>query len=124
MASFAKPTFGSNKESMGAGDYIVKKAKATNCNCVNTNEKNVSFYNFNKYDLNLNLFSKMDLSNVCVIEDMSGNVCPTKIIYNEIPNFYTRYIIDPNGQLFGNTNCGTNRFLTHLVYNPPPIFFR
>ena len=36
-----------------------------------------------------------------------------------IPNFYARYIIDPSGQLFGNTSCGVNNFLNYLVYNPP-----
>ena len=120
MASFAKPSFGSNRESMQASDYIiVKKARATYCKCIGVNKKGLPF---NKLNLNLNLFSKMDLSNVCVIEDISGNVCPTYIDYNQIPNFYTRYVIDPKGQLFGNTECGTNNFLRHLVYNPPPNF--
>ena len=38
-----------------------------------------------------------------------------------IRNFYNRYIIDPSGQLFGNTQCGVNNFLNYLVYNPPPV---
>lgn len=120
MASFAKPAFGSNKESMEAGDYvIVKKARASYCKCIGANKNSLTF---NKFNLNLNLFSKMDLSNVCVIEDTIGNVCPTYIDYNQIPNFYNRYVIDPKGQLFGYSECGINRFLTRLVYNPPPNF--
>jgi hypothetical protein len=117
MASFAKSAFGTNKESMNAGDYIIKKkASATYCKCIN----NLNSLPFNKYNLNLNLFSKLDLSNVSVIEDTSGNICPTFIDYNQVPNFYNRYVIDPSGQLFGNTECGINKFLSYLVYNPDP----
>ena len=73
--------------------------------------------NFNNYNLNINLATKLDLTNISIIEDASGNICPTTIIYNEIPNFYNRYIIDPKGELFGNTECGVNNFLSYLVLN-------
>lgn len=136
----AKAAFGSNKGTNEAGDYIFKKkARATYC----TSSRCPPIYNlnsqgelnllrtakyidrsnnqlpFNKNNLNINLVTKLDLTNVCVIEDASGNVCPTTIVYTDIPNFYNRYIIDPNGQLFGNTQCGVNNFLNYLVYNPP-----
>jgi hypothetical protein len=139
-----KPTFGSNKESINAGDYILnKKAKATYCkslSCPPTYNKvqtqgelnllRTSQYltnanhrlPFNKSNLNINLVTKLDLTNVeCVIADVSGNVCPTTIDYLEIPNFYTRYVIDPCGQLFGNTICGVNNYENYLIYNPPYI---
>ena len=117
MASFAKPAFGTNKESMNAVDYIIKKkASATYCKCIN----NLNSLPFNTYNLNLNLFSKLDLSDVSVIQDTSGNICPTLIDYNQIPNFYNKYVIDPSGQLFGNSECGINKFLSYLVYNPDP----
>jgi hypothetical protein len=135
----AKPTFGSNKESNSAGDYILrKKARATFCTSaacpkiynLNTQGdlnllKTAKYLDnvncrlpFNKNNLNINLVTKLDLTDVCVIEDASGNVCPTSIIYDEIPNFYNRYIIDPSGNLFGNTQCGISNFLNYLVYNP------
>ena len=135
----AKPAFGSNKEANDAGDYILKKkARATFCKSSTCPPR----YNFNtqgdlnllrtakyldsvkcklpfgKNNLNINLVTKLDLTDVCVIEDASGNVCPTNIIYDEIPDFYNRYIIDPNGNLFGNTQCGISNFLNYLVYNP------
>jgi hypothetical protein len=135
----AKPAFGSNRESINAGDYILrKKARSyfcTSSNCpqkyiLNTQgelnllrtAKYLDVYKhklpFNKNNLNINLVTKLDLKDVCVIQDPSGNVCPTTIRYGEIPNFYVRYIIDPNGKLFGNTECGINNFLNYLVYNP------
>jgi hypothetical protein len=136
----AKPSFGSNKESNDAGDYILrKKARATFCtsascppryNFNTQGELNLlrtakyldnanCHLPFNKNNLNINLVTKLDLSDVCVIEDASGNVCPTNIVYNKIPDFYNYYIIDPSGNLFGNTQCGINNFLNYLVYNPP-----
>lgn len=135
----AKPAFGVNRESTTASDYTFKKkSKASFCTyllcpkkyTLNTqgqlNELRTSKYlssiqnqlPFGKNNLNINLVTKSDLTDVCVIQDASGNVCPTNIIYSEIPNFYARYIIDPNGKLFGNTQCGINNFFNYLVYNP------
>mgnify|MGYP003353770974 CR=1 FL=1 len=135
----AKPAFGVNRESVNASDYIFrKKSKASFCSytlCpqkytlnsqgeLNLLRKSKYLENikqtlpFGKSNLNINLVTKLDLEGVCVIEDASGNVCPTDIVYLEIPNFYNRYIIDPKGKLFGNTQCGINNFLNYLVYNP------
>ena len=107
----AQPTFQSNKESINAGDYIAKKkASATFCNptCPSSRLVGASYqhlYNlrssnrikkqgvlptYNNWDLNTNLFTKMNLENVTVIN--AGGV------------------IDPNGVLFGNTECGINNF--------------
>lgn len=135
----ARPAFGSNKESMYASDYIYKKkAIATYCNPEVRCKKNgftqgelmlrddarlLTRCNgpFNTSNLNINLFTALDLTGALVIQDASGNACPTSIEYTEIPNFYLRYVIDPSGQLFGNTPCGVNNYLTYLVYNPPPV---
>lgn len=136
-----KSAFGSNKGTNEAGNYILKKkARATYCtssSCpprynLNTQgelnllrrakyiDRTNNRLPFNKNNLNINLVTKLDLTDVCVIEDASGNVCANDgIIYCEIPCFYNRYIIDPSGQLFGNTSCGVNNFLNYLVYNPP-----
>jgi hypothetical protein len=135
----AKPAFGANKEANNAGDYILrKKARATFCksstcppkynfntqgdlNLLRT-AKYLDTINchlpFNKNNLNINLVTKLDLNEVCVIADASNNQCTTNIVYSKIPDFYNYYIIDPNGSLFGNTQCGINNFLNYLVYNP------
>ena len=136
----AKPAFGSNKEANDAGDYILKKkARATFCKSSTCPPR----YNFNtqgdlnllrtakyldsvkcklpfgKNNLNINLVTKLDLTDVCVIADASNNECSSSIVYDEIPNFYNYYIIDPSGNLFGNTQCGINNFLNYLVYSQP-----
>jgi hypothetical protein len=135
----AKPAFGSNRESINAGDYILrKKARSAFCTSgicpqkyiLNTqgelNLLRTAKYldsakcklPFDKNNLNINLVTKLDLTDVCVIADATANACATSIIYSEIPDFYNEYIIDPSGNLFGNTQCGINNFLSYLVYNP------
>lgn len=134
----ARPTFGSNKESMYASDYTHKKKAISSyctpesrCNKKNLSQGELLLINdakllttchppFNTANLNINLFTALDLTDVSVVLDATTNTCPTTIDYADIPNFYTRYVIDPSGQLFGNTNCGLDNFLTYLVYNPPP----
>ena len=136
----AKSTFGANKEASNAGDYILKKkARATFCksstcpprysfntqgdlNLLRT-AKYLDTINchlpFSKNNLNVNLVTKLDLTGICVIEDASTGSCASNIVYTEIPDFYNNYIIEPSGNLFGNTQCGINNFLNYLVYNPP-----
>jgi len=97
----AKSAFASNKESITAGDYIKKKKKNL-CNSLT----------FNTGDLNINLFTELDLSGVCTVMDMSGN-CQPEINMNE--PFYLNYVIDPSGQLFGQTTCGVNNFVKYMV---------
>jgi len=112
----ARPTFQSNKESHDAGDYIVKKtASTTFCNptCPSSRLVGASYQNlynlrtstrikkqgvlptFNNLDLNINLFTKMNLEDVTVISSTG--------------------VIDPSGVLFGNTECGINNFENFLV---------
>ena len=121
----ANPTFGVNNEPKEAGYYILnKKDKLLKCNLnkskyINCNTNKSKYINcipspsYN-YNLNMNLITKLNLKNVCVIEDMSGNICPTTIVYNNIPNFYNYYEIYPKG----HTECGVNNYLSYLVYNP------
>jgi hypothetical protein len=112
----ARPTFQSNKESLDAGDYISKKISTTtfcNSSCPSSKLVGTSYQNlynirtstrikkqeniptFNNSDLNLNLFTKMNLEGITVIN--SNNV------------------IDPSGVLFGNTECGINNFENFLI---------
>jgi len=111
-----KPAFQSNKQILNAGDYIsIKGSSTTFCNpsCPNVRligsnynqlynlrtttliKRNFCRPSFNTSDLNINLFTKMDLKDVIVIDDKG--------------------IIDPSGVLFGNTECGMNNFENFIV---------
>lgn len=115
--SHAKRSFQSNKESIGAQSYTLKKKiQATNCvaslnKCGNISPS-PSPLNRYKYNLNMNLFTTLDLTSVKVVEDSANKVSPTTI--DKAATFYNNYVIDPKGQLFGNTPCGYKNFLLYL----------
>jgi len=135
-SNYGNKSFGVFKEPQNASDYIYnKKAKSTYCvtnNCVQnvkvgsqnnlllfkkSNLLNLYPCSINKSNLYINLITKLDLSDVPVIEDFSGNAVPSTINTDvEFP--YLRYNIDPSGDLFGNTICDTNNFVNYMVYNP------
>ena len=139
-----KSAFGQVNEPLEGGEYILnKKAKSTYCSpniChpnknigsqsnllmlkkANTLKFNPFLSNFDKSDLYINLYTKLDLEGVCTISDLSGN-CPVAItttvpyINPNVPNF-SNYVIDPSGNLFGNTTCGINNYIDYMVYNSP-----
>jgi hypothetical protein len=128
-------TFGQFKEPDDCGYYILnKKAKATFCSAnvctpsasVNTqgnylllkNSNALKYYNcmnsFNKANLNINLLTSLNLEDVDVVEN----------VVNKTPGIgpYLNYIIDPIGELFGNTPCGLYNYTKYMVYNPPNSF--
>jgi hypothetical protein len=108
-----KTTFGNFVENKTAGDYIYNKKFKTINNCCVTND----MY-FNKSNLNINLITKLDLTDVPVISNNSGESPTTlDISDNVIP--YLNYRIDPSGLLFGNTVCGLYNFENYLSYNCP-----
>ena len=132
-----KTTFAQFKEPLNAGNYISnKKTKYTFCKpdyC----QQNKNLYSQSNYlllkkanelvnnscDINhtqlyVNLITKLDLSgNAIVVTDLSGNGYPVKIDTTVQP--YLKYNIDPSGNLFGNTICGTDNFQNYLQFNPP-----
>jgi len=134
-----RPTFEVYNEPLDAGEYIKnKKATATFCGAnvckpsrkVNTqsnllllNKANyLNYYSSGDIDrtnLYVNLLTKLDLSGVPVIQNNMTPpfVIPTDISDNNIT--FTEYLIDPCGNLFGNTNCGVYNYENYLVYNPP-----
>jgi hypothetical protein len=135
----AKATFQSNKESNDAGSYIQNKTVSTTfckAKCpdklrISTNyqnlyafrtarliKKNICRPTFNNNDLNINLFTKMDLTNVCTVSKNTTG-CTSSIKPSD--TFYLTYTIDPSGVLFGNTECGISNFENFLVPNPPPL---
>jgi hypothetical protein len=128
----ARPAFGVFAEPLQAGEYIYnKKVKATYCgtnNCPSRvkldSQNNLLLFKrstrfclknmIDKTNLNINLITELDLKDVPVIADFSGNV-PTTILSTNIP--YLDYNIDPNGDLFGNTICGVNNYVQYMKYN-------
>lgn len=137
-----KNTFGVFKEPQTSGDYILnKKSKTIFCkanDCVpsksvgsegNLNLRaraiRLNYYNcqntFNKKNLNVNLITKLDLSDVPVIQDNDTGDCPTPLDKAN-PDAPYQYTIDPSGNLFGNTTCGINNWVNYMVYNPPPKY--
>ena len=133
-------TFGVFKESQSTTDYTVnKKAQTVFCKanaCVPNKSvgsqgqldllrkaNNLKYYDcvdsFDKTNLNINLITKLDLTDVCVIKNNNTGECPTPL------GIQTRFdasgvTIDPSGNLFGNDVCGINNFTRYMVYNPPP----
>ena len=133
-----KKTFGVFVEPLQAGEYIYnKKAKATYCNTNSCSpglkvgsesdlllykkSNNLIYfpckYAINKANLNINLITKLDLTEVPVIEDFSGNVVPATLSPTNVP--YLQYNIDPSGNLFGNSICGINNYVKYMHYNFP-----
>ena len=118
--SYASKSFESNKESIGAGDFILKKLQATKCVPLLNRcppPPHPSALSQYKYNLNMNLFTTLDLTPVEVVEDSASKESPTTINKVLAANFYNNYVIDPKGQLFGNTRCGYKNFLFYLKNN-------
>jgi hypothetical protein len=130
------------KESNYASDYIYNK-KSLIAYCVEKkdfqckkswNQGELFLYNngryivnnmpcssFNTTNLGSNLYTKENLTGVCVIQDTSGgfncnpfiNAIPTLTAQNS--PLYFRYVIDPAGNLFGRTDCGVNNYANYMV---------
>jgi hypothetical protein len=133
-----RPTFEVYKEPLNAGEYIKnKRAIATFCganvckpsralntqsNLLLLNRANyLNYYScgdIDKKNLYINLLTTLDLSGVPVIQDNNTPFySPTDITIGT--TVYTNYIVDPSGNLFGNTTCGVNNYENYLIYNPP-----
>lgn len=79
-------------------------------------QQNLDIYPFQKKDLIVNLYSKEDLQGVTSL--CSGtNVCtqPSPNIDSTKLPFCQNYIIDPNGTLFGSSQCGINNYTNYMV---------
>jgi hypothetical protein len=132
----AKPAFGNFIGTQESGNYIYNKTiRNSFCNpniCIknpkfgsqsqmlawrnaNNLAKKTIVNSFNKSNLNINLITKLDLEDVCVIKNNLTNDCPTSIV--DVTPIYDKYTIDPDGKLFGNTECGINNWRNYLVYN-------
>ena len=160
----AKPAFGTLKQVASHIDYLQKlKAKkaycksSNKCNNINNSAQsyndlylknelfrlnklnNCTLLPFNKTNLIVNLYSKMDLTHACTLIDgfpcltNSGcyevgaspqcciNICKndkTIDVSSTAQQFNLTNTIDPIGSLFGNTKCGILNFTHFMVFNP------
>ena len=136
----AKPAFGNITQTDYASDYIQNKiAKLAYCsdvkkaNCkkkfsqselllfnkgrlLNSYAFGIGTSLINEANLVAGLYTESDLSGVAVLCDVSGDACinPTAIDSSNVP-FYEHYLIDPDGQLFGNTPCGITNFTKYMT---------
>jgi len=163
----AKPTFGTLKQVVYQSDYLKnKKSKRTYCtsqaSCAKiknadsydqvnlykegfrlNNMRNCNILPFNKSDLIVNLYSKMNLKYACPFingfpcinpdltdENCTGLTNPAccsdacngdKTLTVTVPatTFNWSHTIDPVGDLFGKTQCGTEKYTQYMVFNPP-----
>jgi hypothetical protein len=99
-------------------NYYNSLYKLNNSNYI---DKKLPTLTFNKSNLNVNLITKLDLKNVNVISNNITGKSPTPISLNpfDVIPYYSKYKIDPDGLLFGNTICGINNYEDFMVYNPP-----
>ena len=68
---------------------------------------------FSKQNLNMGLFTQMDLTNVNTLKRNNPSVSPTTVDPNVPIILY--YTVDPSGQLFGSSPCGTYNFLNYIT---------
>jgi hypothetical protein len=126
-------TFGKFKESNYSGDYTKNKKEevmlcsSTKClrrtggtSVVNKKkvEDSCDIYPFNKNNLIVNLYSKLDLASVKTIcngmNGCSDDLTETTIDACVAP-LYQYYMIDPNGSLFGTKPCSTTNYTQYIV---------
>ena len=163
----AKPAFGTLKQVVYQSDYLErKKALRTVCtsqaNCgqiknaksyqqVNEynkgfrlkRERNCTILPFNKSNLIVNLYSKMDMKYVCPLINSFPCINPylSDANYTETTNptscidackgsktidhtdkpFNWFHTIDPVGDLFGQTQCEIENYTNYMVFNPASI---
>jgi hypothetical protein len=106
-------TFAKIKQSMNYSEYM-KQKKPINKNIPCRENFNYLEKTFDKTQLYINLYTKMDLTDVNVISNLAGE-SPTTI--NPEDTFYLNYIIDPTHTLFGSKLCEQNNYLKFLRYN-------
>jgi hypothetical protein len=82
---------------------------------------------FDKTNLIAGLYAKMNLKNICAVSN--GNPCSLVdscagcetgaiVDLSSSQPFYQVCTIDPLGELFGRSACGTNNFTSYMVYSP------
>lgn len=106
-ATYFKAKVGSSSQKIGSESDLLLFKRANKLRCYPCTKS------INTANLNINLITKLDLTNVPVIQDFSNNDVPTTITTTAIP--FLDYNIDPCGNLFGNTICGINNFVNYMM---------
>lgn len=114
------PAFGKLTKSLYSSDYIetLKRRRRVFRNrrmerLVGNRERSIIT---DKSNLIANLYYVEDLKNVNTLTDFSNNK-DVKINSNNTP-LYLYYKLDPIGQLFGRSFCGTNNFTNYMRLKP------
>jgi len=136
--SQASKDFGVFKEPQNSGEYTLnKKAKTTYCSANNCkpaikvgSSNNLLLFNLSnrlKYysqtdfinynNLNINLITTVDLSNVIVTNNLNDPTSTNAIITPTVTQPYLSYNIDPSGNLFGNNVCGILNYENYIIPN-------
>ena len=115
----ARPTFGSTQQLVYSSDKTGSLTKNILVNC-----QSIPAYVIQNGDLNINLITSLDLTNVNVLQETNNNNNNTITKIDPKKDVYLNYTIDPNGQLFGKTICGINNYQNYLVYTRPTTYFR
>jgi hypothetical protein len=88
-----------------------------------------------KDNLVVGQYTKMNLKDVCVVIEAPpcsnpDTLCPAcedkdtfRIDLSSTAPFYQNNTIDPQGELFGRTECGENNFSKYMVYNGKNLAF-
>lgn len=144
--STGKACFGTIRKNNYASDYTNKlTGEIIYCNApkhcnqiarVNSyEEKNlynkvsqVNCPSISRTNLVAGLYTKEDLADVTTVCDVTNSCCSslpytnnctipaTTIVPTNVP-FYEFYKIDPNGKLFGNSECGIYNYTRYMVLN-------
>jgi hypothetical protein len=117
----ANRTFGQLMVPQDASDYIsYKRAKVLiekqqGLTPIQHYAYPYSFELVNKTSLNVNLYTQLNLQEVVVLQHNGPpSFAPTTLDPDAV--FTTTYFMDPQGQLFGQTNCGYNHFTKYMQF--------
>lgn len=134
----AKPTFGTVRENLYQSDYLNrKKGIITYCNSLSRCQRpkapsynTLNLFNLtyrlnrcnvappiNKRNLIIAQYTKENLIDVCTVSSSSfynTGVC-NSVSIDPTKTFYENYVVDPLGELFGNSQCGELNYTDYMI---------
>jgi len=136
----AKPAFATLKQNLYQSDYINKKKRLLiyyNSPFICNRLRIAPRYNIlpiNKSNLIIGQYTASNLSQVCTVSNIfpytTPAPCSSDYPCNPCQNnnaiqlstsdvIYNKFVIDPNGELFGKTQCGELNFTQFMLFYPP-----
>jgi hypothetical protein len=126
----AKPAFGTVRPLFYQNDYLnIKKRNALFVK-PNINARTFDYESFyllrynrslrnqvNQSNLIYNLYSVENLANINTVSTNSNTSIETSSVNPTNQPFYKYYTIDPNGQLFGRSQCGELNYFNYMQPN-------